>query len=56
MDVSCSRINNGWIIKIGRGLSYFKAPAGKFCLGYHDLDLRPCQETTVDIIHKAASK
>ncbi|XP_043242844.1 MIT domain-containing protein 1-like [Amphibalanus amphitrite] len=50
------RINNGWIIKIGRGLSYFKPPASKFCLGYNDLDLRPCQETTVDIIHKAASK
>lgn len=49
------RINNGWIVKIGRGLSYFKPPASKFCLGFNDLDLRPCQETTVDIIHKAAS-
>lgn len=44
-------LNNGWIIKIGRGLSYFKAPSSKFALGVHDLELRPCLETTIDIYH-----
>ena len=41
--------DNGWIIKIGRGLDYFKASTGKFCIGYCDFDLRKCHETTVDI-------
>ncbi|KAM6179779.1 MIT domain-containing protein 1 [Erethizon dorsatum] len=45
------RFNNGWIIKIGRGLDYFKKPQGRFSLGYCDFDLRPCHETTVDIFH-----
>lgn len=40
------------MIKIGRGLDYFKAPDHKFSLGVHDLDLRPCHETVVDIFHK----
>ncbi|XP_076249748.1 MIT domain-containing protein 1-like isoform X2 [Calliopsis andreniformis] len=45
-------LSNGWVIKIGRGLDYFKAPDGKFVLGACDLELRPCLETTVDIFHK----
>lgn len=45
------RFNNGWIIKIGRGLDYFKRPQGRFSLGFCDFDLRPCHETTVDIFH-----
>ncbi|XP_015854419.1 MIT domain-containing protein 1 isoform X3 [Peromyscus maniculatus bairdii] len=45
------RFNNGWMFKIGRGLDYFKKPQGRFSLGYCDLDLRPCHETTVDIFH-----
>nr|CAD7264001.1 unnamed protein product [Timema shepardi] len=45
------KLSNGWVIKIGRGLDYFKPPIGKFCLGLFDLDLRPCHETTVDIFH-----
>ncbi|KAI5640244.1 MIT (microtubule interacting and transport) domain-containing protein [Phthorimaea operculella] len=44
-------LSTGWIIKIGRGLDFFKAPEHKFCLGMYDLDLRPCHETTVDIVH-----
>lgn len=40
------------MIKIGRGLDYFKAPEGKFVLGSCDLELRRCMETTVDIFHK----
>ncbi|XP_048855359.1 MIT domain-containing protein 1 [Brienomyrus brachyistius] len=45
------RFNNGWIIKIGRGLDYFKKPKGRFTVGYCDFDLRQCQETTVDVFH-----
>lgn len=50
------RFNNGWMIKIGRGLDYFKKPQGRFSLGYCDLDLRPCHETTVDIFHNKHTK
>ncbi|XP_061482858.1 MIT domain-containing protein 1 isoform X1 [Rhineura floridana] len=50
------RFNNGWIIKIGRGLDYFKKPQGRFYLGYCDFDLRPCYETTVDIFHTKHTK
>lgn len=49
------RLSTGWVIKIGRGLDIFRAPPkGRFTLGYFDLDLRPCLETTVDIFHKNA--
>lgn len=44
------RLSNGWIIKIGRGLDYFKR-IDKLSLGTHNLDLRPCHSTTVDIFH-----
>ncbi|XP_042551320.1 MIT domain-containing protein 1 isoform X3 [Dipodomys spectabilis] len=50
------RFNNGWQIKIGRGLDYFKKPQGCFSLGYCDFDLRPCRETTVDIFHNKHTK
>lgn len=50
------RFNNGWIIKIGRGLDYFKRPKGRFSVGYCDYDLRQCQETTVDIFHTKHTK
>ncbi|KAM8857356.1 MIT domain-containing protein 1 [Synchiropus picturatus] len=50
------RFDNGWIIKIGRGLDYFKRPKGRFSVGYCDYDLRPCQETTVDIFHTKHTK
>ena len=45
------RLDSGWIIKVGRGLDIFKAPEGKMVLGYFDLDLRKCLETTVDIFY-----
>uniref|UniRef100_A0A8B9LMB4 MITD1 C-terminal phospholipase D-like domain-containing protein n=1 Tax=Astyanax mexicanus TaxID=7994 RepID=A0A8B9LMB4_ASTMX len=45
------RFDNGWIIKIGRGLDYFKKPKGRFSIGYCDYDLRECHETTVDVFH-----
>ncbi|XP_046395157.1 MIT domain-containing protein 1-like [Ischnura elegans] len=45
------RLSNGWVIKIGRGLDYFKPPDGRCALGYFDMDLRPCKETVVDVFH-----
>ncbi|KAM8749264.1 MIT domain-containing protein 1 [Acanthopagrus latus] len=50
------RFNNGWIIKIGRGLDYFKRPKGRFSIGYCDYDLRQCHETSVDIFHTKHTK
>ncbi|XP_053520535.1 MIT domain-containing protein 1 isoform X2 [Artibeus jamaicensis] len=50
------RFDNGWVIKIGRGLDYFKKPQSRFSLGYCDFDLRPCHETTVDIFHNKYTK
>uniref|UniRef100_A0A914V5D9 MIT domain-containing protein n=1 Tax=Plectus sambesii TaxID=2011161 RepID=A0A914V5D9_9BILA len=48
------RFDNGWIVKIGRGLDYFKA-CPKYSIGSCDMDLRPCHETTIDILHKQSS-
>ncbi|XP_055376903.1 MIT domain-containing protein 1-like [Condylostylus longicornis] len=42
-------LNTGFIIKIGRGLHYFKAPNPKYSLGLCDFDFRECFETTADI-------
>ncbi|XP_053483486.1 MIT domain-containing protein 1 isoform X2 [Ictalurus furcatus] len=50
------RFDNGWIIKIGRGLDYFKKPKGRFSIGYCDYDLRECHETTVDVFHTKHTK
>ncbi|NXF04465.1 MITD1 protein, partial [Smithornis capensis] len=55
-DREISRFNNGWMIKIGRGLDYFKKPQGRFSIGYCDFDLRPCHETTVDVFHTKHTK
>lgn len=41
--------SSGWIIKIGRGLDYFKAPKGRTSIGFCDFDLRECSETTIDV-------
>jgi ATP-dependent Lon protease len=46
------RFNNGWTIKIGRGLDIYQRPDDWFQLGANDLDLRPCMETTVDVYRK----
>ncbi len=43
------RLNNGWVVKIGRGLDYFQKPDNWFAVGSSDFDLRPCLETKVDI-------
>ncbi len=43
------RLDNGWVIKIGRGLDFYQKPGGWFELGANDLSLRKCLETKVDI-------
>ena len=47
------RIDNGWTIKIGRGLDIYQKPDGWFSVGSNDLSLRPCLETKVDIYRTA---
>jgi len=43
------RIDNGWVIKIGRGLDFYQKPTSRFEVGANDLSLRKCLETKVDI-------
>lgn len=43
------RLDNGWVIKIGRGLDFYQKPGGWFEIGASDLSLRKCLETKVDI-------
>ncbi|KAH9492625.1 MIT domain-containing protein 1 [Bulinus truncatus] len=47
------KLDTGWVVKIGRGLDYFK-PCERFNLGFCYLDLRPSHETTVDIFHQGS--
>ncbi|XP_037040870.1 MIT domain-containing protein 1-like [Bradysia coprophila] len=42
-------LNNGYVIKIGRGLNYFKPTASRFELGCFDYEMRECKETNVDV-------
>lgn len=43
------RADNGWTVKIGRGLDFYQKPDSWFGVGAHDLSLRRCLETKVDI-------
>lgn len=43
------RVDNGWVIKIGRGLDFYQKPGGWFEVGANDMTLRKCLETKVDI-------
>ncbi|TSA12045.1 MAG: BREX system Lon protease-like protein BrxL [Comamonadaceae bacterium] len=43
------RLDNGWTIKIGRGLDFYQRPGGWFEVGANDMSLRKCLETKVDI-------
>ncbi|XP_054718314.1 MIT domain-containing protein 1-like [Uloborus diversus] len=45
------RLDSGWVIKIGRGLDYFKS-VKQFSIGFCDQNLKRCHETTVDIYFK----
>jgi hypothetical protein len=43
------RLDNGWLIKIGRGLDFYQKLATWHEIGVHDLALRRCLETKVDV-------
>ncbi|MGI8544550.1 MAG: BREX system Lon protease-like protein BrxL [Aridibacter sp.] len=43
------RLDNGWVIKIGRGLDFYQRPNDWYEIGATDLSLRKCLETKVDI-------
>lgn len=42
-------LNNGWVIKIGRGLDIYQKPEGYFEIGANDLNLRKCLQTNIDV-------
>ena len=46
------KIDNGWTVKIGRGLDFFQKPDRWFSVGANDLSLRKCLETKVDILNR----
>ena len=50
------RIDNGWVVKIGRGLDFYQKPDSWFSIGANDFSLRPCLETKVDIYREADVK
>ncbi len=41
--------DNGWIIKIGRGLDIYQPTANRFSIGQGSYEFRACKETEVDI-------
>lgn len=43
------RIDNGWVVKIGRGLDFYQKPGSWYEIGATDLSMRKCLETKVDI-------
>jgi hypothetical protein len=42
-------MDNGWRVKMGRGLVIYQPPESWFVAGAKDLALHPCLETIVDI-------
>ncbi|KAL1387481.1 hypothetical protein pipiens_012755 [Culex pipiens pipiens] len=44
-------LSNGYIIKIGRGLNYFKPPSSKYSLGAFNYQYRECRETNIDVFY-----
>ena len=50
------RIDNGWTVKIGRGLDFYQRPEGWFSIGANDFSLRKCLETKVDIFQSEQTK
>ena len=48
--------DNGWLIKIGRGLDFYQKPNSWFEIGVNDLSLRKCLESKVDIFQSISNK
>jgi ATP-dependent Lon protease len=49
------QLDNGWTIKIGRGLDFYQKPEGWYAIGATDLSLRRCLETKVDVFRVSSS-
>lgn len=49
-------LDNGWKIKIGRGLDFYQRPEDWLAIGSNDLELRRCLETSVDIFKSNSAK
>ncbi|MCP4753830.1 MAG: hypothetical protein GY866_23345 [Proteobacteria bacterium] len=49
-------LDNGWVIKIGRGLDFFQKPDSWFGIGVNDFSQRKCLKTKVDIFKVEESK
>ena len=47
------RLDNGWVVKIGRGLDFYQKPEGWSAIGATDLSLRRCLETNIDVYRTA---
>ena len=45
-QLQCS---NGWVLRLGRGIDWFKRAPGQFVLGAHDMDMRPCFACNIDV-------
>lgn len=43
------RFDNGWVVKIGRGLDIYQRPESWISVAAADFGLRPCRQTKVDI-------
>ncbi len=43
------KLDNGWVIKIGRGFDIYQPPDNWYTIGSQDVGQRPCLETKVDI-------
>jgi len=46
------RVDNGWTIKIGRGLDFYQKPDSWFNVGVYDQALKKCLETKIDIFQR----
>ncbi|XP_035788754.1 MIT domain-containing protein 1-like [Anopheles albimanus] len=44
-------LSNGYVVKIGRGLNYFKPSPTRYQLGAFDHHFRECRETNVDVFY-----
>jgi hypothetical protein len=43
------QFDNGWLVRLGRGLDYFKKTEGQYVLGCHDYNMRPCYAVNIDV-------
>lgn len=47
------QFDNGWVVKIGRGLDIYQKPESRLSVSAADFSLRPCRKTKVDVFrHK----